>query len=199
MKEWISNYNPHFHACPNSKCCHSCTDLPLSADVAKIKSGCRCCSNYIFILDLTPGFNIMHKDNCKTRWETFKLEDLVRLILEIWWYQILIRSVAYPRRGLACWRLVALLDAAGVDPSRRGTTSWGGHPGYPSWAAESGSRGHGVQLSRPGWNIRQETSELWVTRSRSTGITAGLKYATGHMWAVESGSWGHGMLLMEHC
>ena len=32
---------------------------------------CRRCSNYIFILDLTPGFNGLHKDNCETRWETF--------------------------------------------------------------------------------------------------------------------------------
>ena len=44
---------------------------------------CRRCSNYIFILDLTPGFNEMGKDNCKTRWESFKFWDLVRLILEI--------------------------------------------------------------------------------------------------------------------
>ena len=30
---------------------------------------CRCYSNRNFILDLTPGFNIMHQDNCKTRRE----------------------------------------------------------------------------------------------------------------------------------
>ena len=41
---------------------------------------------HIFILDSTPGFNRLHKDNCKTRWETFKFWDLVCLILEIWWY-----------------------------------------------------------------------------------------------------------------
>ena len=40
------------------------------------------CSNYIFILDLTPGFNRLRKDNCKTRQETFKFWDLVPLILE---------------------------------------------------------------------------------------------------------------------
>ena len=45
-----------------------------------------CCSNYIFILDLTPGFNGLGKDNCKTRWKTFKCSDLVRFILEVWWY-----------------------------------------------------------------------------------------------------------------
>ena len=28
---------------------------------------CRRCSNYIFILDLTPGFNRLHKDNRKMR------------------------------------------------------------------------------------------------------------------------------------
>ena len=47
---------------------------------------CRRCSNYIFILDLTPGFNGLGKDNYKMRQETFKLWDLVRLILEIWQY-----------------------------------------------------------------------------------------------------------------
>ena len=31
---------------------------------------CRCCSNYIFILKLTPGFKGLGKNNCKTRWET---------------------------------------------------------------------------------------------------------------------------------
>ena len=32
---------------------------------------------YIFILDLTPGFNGLHQDNCKMRQQTFKLWDLV--------------------------------------------------------------------------------------------------------------------------
>ena len=35
------------------------------------------------ILDLTPGFNGLRKDNCKTRRETFKFSYLVRLILEV--------------------------------------------------------------------------------------------------------------------
>ena len=38
---------------------------------------CRHCSNYIFILNLTPGFNGLDKDNCKTRQETFSFWDLV--------------------------------------------------------------------------------------------------------------------------
>ena len=45
----------------------------------------RRCSNYIFVLDLTHGFNILHNDNCRTGCETFKLWwDLVWLILEVW-------------------------------------------------------------------------------------------------------------------
>ena len=36
---------------------------------------CRRCSNYIFILDLTPGFIGLGKDNCKTRREVFKFGD----------------------------------------------------------------------------------------------------------------------------
>ena len=41
--------------------------------------------NYIFIVNLTPGFNGLGK-NYKMRWETFKFGDLVCLILENWWY-----------------------------------------------------------------------------------------------------------------
>ena len=44
---------------------------------------CRCCSNHIFILDLTPGFNGLGRDSCKRRRESF---NLVHLILEILWY-----------------------------------------------------------------------------------------------------------------
>ena len=53
---------------------------------SNISRTCRRCSNYTFILDLTPGFNGLCKDNYKTRRETFKFWDLVRLILEVWWY-----------------------------------------------------------------------------------------------------------------
>ena len=49
---------------------------------------CRRCSNYIFIVDFSPGFNILYKDNCKTRRETFKVWDVVWLIVEIWQYII---------------------------------------------------------------------------------------------------------------
>ena len=50
---------------------------------------CRRCSNYIFILDWTPGFNGLVKDNCKTRREIFKFWDLLWLILEVWPYFIM--------------------------------------------------------------------------------------------------------------
>ena len=43
---------------------------------------CWRCSNYIFIFDLTPGFNGLGKDNCKTRRETFKFGDLVYYIFD---------------------------------------------------------------------------------------------------------------------
>ena len=49
---------------------------------------CRRCSNHILILDLTPDFYRLGKDNCKTRLETFSFGDLVRLIFEVWWYII---------------------------------------------------------------------------------------------------------------
>ena len=47
---------------------------------------CRHCSNYIFILNLTPGFNGLVKDNYKMRRQTFKFCDLVCLILETFSY-----------------------------------------------------------------------------------------------------------------
>ena len=48
-------------------------------------SASRRCSNYIFfILDLTPRFNGLGQDNCKTTWETLQFGNLVRLISEIW-------------------------------------------------------------------------------------------------------------------
>ena len=37
-------------------------------------------SNYIFILNLTHGFIRLDKNNCKTKRETFKFENLVRLV-----------------------------------------------------------------------------------------------------------------------
>ena len=43
-------------------------------------------SNYIFILNLTPGFNGLGKDNYKMRRETFDFWDLVCLISEVWQY-----------------------------------------------------------------------------------------------------------------
>ena len=47
---------------------------------------CRWNVDQIFILYLTPGFNRLGKDECKTRRESFKFWDLVCLILEILWY-----------------------------------------------------------------------------------------------------------------
>ena len=43
----------------------TCWSLRCSWSIA-----CWRCSNYIFILNLRPGFNRLHKDNWKMRWET---------------------------------------------------------------------------------------------------------------------------------
>ena len=64
-------YKTHFSSQLN------CWSLRCSWSIA-----CRHCSNYIFILNLTPGFNGLGKDNYKMRREVFKFSDLVRLILE---------------------------------------------------------------------------------------------------------------------
>ena len=56
----------------------NCWSLRCSWSIA-----CRRCSNYIFILDLTPGFNGLGKDKCKIRWESLKYWDLVQFMLDI--------------------------------------------------------------------------------------------------------------------
>ena len=67
-------YKPHFNRPLN------CWSLRCSWSIT-----CRRCSNYIFILHLTLGFNILRKDDWKPRRETFKFWDLVHLILENLW------------------------------------------------------------------------------------------------------------------
>ena len=64
-------YKTHFNRQLN------CWSLRCSWSIA-----CQRCSNYIFILNLIPGFNGLGKDNYKMRQEAFKFGDLVRLILE---------------------------------------------------------------------------------------------------------------------
>ena len=41
--------------------------------------------NYIYILDLIPGYNGLGKDNVKTEWEISNFCNFVRLVLEVWW------------------------------------------------------------------------------------------------------------------
>ena len=54
----------------------TCWSLRCSWSIA-----CRRCSNYIFILDLTPGFSGLGRDDWRASRGTFKFLDLVRLIL----------------------------------------------------------------------------------------------------------------------
>ena len=75
IKDWI--YKRHTISRPNGQAmvCLSrqlnCWSLRCSRSTA-----CRCFSIYIFILNIIPGFNRLHKNNCKTRRETFKFWDL---------------------------------------------------------------------------------------------------------------------------
>ena len=61
----------------------NCWSLRCSRSIA-------CWRCYIIMLDSTLGFNRLGKDNCKTRRETFKFWDLVRLILEVWRYSVML-------------------------------------------------------------------------------------------------------------
>ena len=53
-------------------------------DHSDVVGACRRCFNYIFIVELTPGFNRLGNGNHKAGRETFKFWDLVRFVLEIW-------------------------------------------------------------------------------------------------------------------
>ena len=59
----------------------------------------RCCSNYIFIIYLTTGFNWMCKGTCKTGRETFRFWNLMRLILQVWRYLLLLQQTPVPVCG----------------------------------------------------------------------------------------------------
>ena len=67
----------------------NCWSLRCSWSIA-----CQHCSNYIFILHWTLGFIILPKDNCKSRWETFKSRDLVKLILVILRYLTVVHIIS---------------------------------------------------------------------------------------------------------
>ena len=69
---------------------------------------CRCCSNYILILDLTPGSKGLSKDNCKTRRETCMFWDLVHFILKIWRYN---KSISSCVNSTFCTKIPRTSDA----------------------------------------------------------------------------------------
>ena len=77
-----SLHTPAYFAYMLKKCCIVEKIKETHRQVSNI-SACRRCSNYIFILDLTHDFIGLGKDNCSTRREKFKFDDLVRLTLEI--------------------------------------------------------------------------------------------------------------------
>ena len=61
------------------------------------------------MLHLTPGFDRLRKDNCKTRRETFKFWNLVQLILEISWYIAhLVRICNQCHRLVYCFKIILL-------------------------------------------------------------------------------------------
>ena len=76
---WWSPEKPEAHRAGNQYHVQlNCWSLRCSWSIA-----CRRCSNYIFILNLTPGFNGSCKDNYKMQREAVKFWDSACLILEI--------------------------------------------------------------------------------------------------------------------
>ena len=68
---------------PGGERCESLTWVDEIVDLSDVVGASPVGANYIFIPYLTPGFNRLGKDKGKTRRESFKFWDLVRLILEI--------------------------------------------------------------------------------------------------------------------
>ena len=110
----------------------NCWSLRCSWSIA-----CQRCSNYIFILHLTPGFNGLGKDNCKTRRDSFKFLDLVPLILEIlryvwlpateymirWWWPLLLTH--WGRVTHICLvNLTIIVSDIGLSPHRLQAIIW---------------------------------------------------------------------------
>ena len=85
----------------------SCLSLGCS-----LSTTCRRCFNYIFILNLTPGFNWLKKDYCKTR---RKFRDLVRFMLNI------LRQLSFA--GITLLNIVVEFD----QPLTRNFHFWHGH------------------------------------------------------------------------
>ena len=77
MKDVLSNFQAKTHLSRQE----NCWSLRCSWSIV-----CQRCCSYISMLNLIPDFNILHKDNCKTRRETFQFWDLVHFISEIWQY-----------------------------------------------------------------------------------------------------------------
>ena len=84
----------------------NCWSLRCSWSIA-----CQRCSNYIFTLDLTPGFNGLGKDNCKTRREIFRFWDLVQLI-----HDDVIKWKHFPRY----WPFVREIHRSPVNSQHKG-------------------------------------------------------------------------------
>ena len=68
---------------------------------------CRCCSNYIFIIDLTPDFRGLDNDNCKSTRKSVQFCDFVQLILEILRYNQLVNEA--PARNVSSSESVHLI------------------------------------------------------------------------------------------
>ena len=57
------------------------------------------------ILNLTPGFNGLGRNNCNMRWDTFNFWDLVCLVLEVWQYMDVTSTVGLKTTGLLVQKL----------------------------------------------------------------------------------------------
>ena len=84
--QWVNSLRPSEAYRQTSNTSHTLGNKIVDVLRCTWSIACRRCSDYIFILELTPDFNGFGKDNCKMRQETFKFWGLVHLILEVWWH-----------------------------------------------------------------------------------------------------------------
>ena len=93
-------------------------------------------ANYILLPDLTPGFNGLSKDKWKTRRDTSKFWDLVRLISKIWQYVQFVTSylngwcVSHVTDNMVEYAADVITHNTHTHYWKHGLSQWS----FPSWS-----------------------------------------------------------------
>ena len=131
----------------------NCWSLRCSWSIA-----CQRCSNYIFILYLTPGFKRLGKNKCKTRRESFMFWGSVHLILEILRYVEISLKIQHNNCTFVTTNICLLI------PKMTTTAAQGS---FWVWAEPMRWR-YIVTSSLIGWALTQNDPRCWSTMATQT-------------------------------